>query len=121
MAKKTPRARVIRFDQFEQQLEETGIGNLQEVQLSKDESIWIRLNIGFDQDDLDEFQRRLRDCDESRDAALVILDYKDGVTAEEQLEKFENHGGTPDKLAALFASATAQKQEDLGKIRPRRS
>ncbi|MBM6622672.1 hypothetical protein JTF08_13735 [Micrococcaceae bacterium RIT802] len=118
---KQPIRRPIRFDQFNKQLDDVGVGNLQEVQLSKDESIWIRLGNSIDQDDAEEFQARMRNAADSEEVALVVLDYYDGATAEEQWELFKSKGGTADRLAALFASATAQQQEDLGKLRPKRS
>lgn len=113
--------RPIRFDQFKDQLEEVGIGNLQEVMLTKDESIWIRLGNSIDEEDADEFQARLRGAANSEECALIVLDYYPKATAEEQYALFKSHGGTADKLATLYGAATIDQQERLGKLRPRRS
>lgn len=133
MAKNTSskKLRPIRFDQFAQQLEEVGIGNLQEVQLSKTESIYVRLGNSIDTDDADDFQSRLRSADESEDVAKIVLDYypattdpdeyEDGERGEAQWQTFVQHGGTADKLAALWSAATADQKERLGELRPRRS
>lgn len=113
--------RPIRFDQFTKQLEEVGVGNLQEIQLSKEDSIWIRLGNSIDADDADEFDAKLRACDTSEEVAMLVLGYKPDVDAEDQWDLFVSHGGTADRLAALYAAATADQAEQLGKLRPRRS
>mgnify|MGYP003598765381 CR=1 FL=1 len=113
--------RPIRFDQFKKQLEEVGIGNLQPIELSKDETIYIRLGNSIDADDTEEFTNKLMYAEDSKAAALIILGYYPGATAEEQWEKFEAVGGTADQLATLFAAATTDQQEKLGKLRPKRS
>ena len=113
--------RPIRFDQFKDQLEEVGIGNLQEVQLSKEDSVWIRLGNSIDEDDADDFQARLRGAANSLECAMIVLDYYPKATAEEQWALFESHCGTADKLATLYGAATIDQQERLGKLRPRRS
>lgn len=116
-----PTRRPIRLDQFKEQLEEVGIGNLQEIQLSKTESVWIRLGNNINQDDAEEFLDRVRAASDSKEAALVVLDYYPHASAEEQWEKYSAAGGTADELAAIWASATADQQETLGKLRPKRS
>ena len=121
MANNKSKMRPIRFDQFQKQLEEIGISNLQEVQLSAEESIFIRLGNSIDSEDEEDFQNRLVNAADTRDACLVILDYYDKATAEEQMDLYESHGGTPDQLAALFGSATADQKDRLGKLRPRRA
>lgn len=113
--------RPIRFDQFKKQLDEVGLGNLQEVQLDANTSIWIRLGNSIDSDDADEFQARIRNANDSKDVALIVLGYHPEHSADEQWDLFEAAGGTPDQLAALWSSATADQQERLGKLRPRRS
>lgn len=118
---KNPGLRPIRFDQFKEQLEEVGIGNLQEVQLSKEDSIWMRLGNSIDEEDADDFQARLRGAADSKECAMVVLDYYPKATAEEQFALFESYGGTADKLATLYGAATLDQQERLGKLRPRRS
>lgn len=118
---KQARMRPIRFDQFKEQLEEVGIGNLQEVILSKTESVWIRLGNTIDEDDAEEFMGRLRGASESIDAAMVVLDYYPQATAEEQWALLESHGYTSDQLAALWTAATTDQKERLGELRPRRS
>lgn len=128
---KNPKSRAIRFDQFSEQLEEVGVSNLQEVQMAKDVSVYIRLGNSIDQGDADEFQARIRSSETSEDVAKVVLDYypattdpdeyDEGERGEAQWQTFTEHGGTADRLAALFSSATADQQERLGKLRPRRS
>lgn len=128
---KAPKSRAIRFDQFNEQLDEVGISNLQEVMLSKTESVFIRLGNSIDKKDADEFQARIRNARESEDVAKVVLDYypasedpeefEEGERGEAQWETFSAHGGTADRLAALWHSATYDQQEQLGKLRPRRS
>lgn len=118
---KNERMRPIRFDQFKKQLEEVGIGNLQEVNLTKTDSIWIRLGNTIDEPDGDEFMDRLRGAADSTEAAMVVLDYYPDATAEEQWELFEANEGTADQLAALWQAATMDQRERLGELRPRRS
>lgn len=113
--------RPIRLDQFQEQLEQVGISNLQEIQLSKDESVFIRLANSIDADDSEEFESRMRSAATSKDIALVVLDYYDGATADEQWEKFERAGGTADQLALIFRGATNDQAEKLGNLKPRRS
>lgn len=114
------RTRPIRFDQFKKQLAEIGIENLQEIELSKDVSIFIRLGNNIDVEDGDEFADRLDRCETSEDTAMVVLDYYDGASADEQWELYKAHGGTADQLAILFASATADQAQRLGKVQVRR-
>lgn len=121
MAKKNGGNRVIRLDQFNEQLEETGISNFQEVMLSKDHSIWVRLGNSIDREDAKEFADRMADATTSEEIALVVLDYREDVTAEEQWEAFKAAGGTADRLAMIYRSATTEQQERLGNLRPRRS
>lgn len=121
MAKNKHQSKTIRFDRFKEQLEEVGVNELQAVELSTEDTIYMRLGVsinGGDEDDA--FNERMRWAKDSRSAALIVLDYYDGATAEEQLATLERHGGTPDELAVLWASATRDKQEELGKVRPRR-
>lgn len=119
MAKQTKRS-PIRFDQFTKQVEEAGVENLQEIQMSKEESIFIRLGNGIDADDQVEFEQRMEDAEDSKEVAMIVLDYYDGATAQEQWEIFEKHGGTADRLGILFASASEDQRQRMGKIRPRR-
>lgn len=114
------RNRPIRYEEFSKQLDEVGAGNMQEVQLSADESIWIRLGNGIDAPDQDEFMERIQAAEGSRETAIIVLDYHAGTTGEQQLELFEKHGGTPDRLAALWAAATRDQAERLGKLRIKR-
>lgn len=119
MAKKTTK-RAIRFDQFNKQIEEAGVENLQEIEMSQTESIYIRLGNGIDQDDQEEFDERMNAAEDSKEVAMIVLDYYEGATAQEQWDIFERHGGTADRLGVLFASATSDQAQRLGKIRPRR-
>lgn len=117
----TAKTRPIRFDQFKKQLDEAGMNNMQEVQLDKDTSIWIRLGNGIDSDDAKDFEARLAGALDSKEVALTVLDYYPERSAEEQWELFEAAGGTADTLAALWTAATVDQRERLGKLRPRRS
>lgn len=117
---------VARWSQFEEQLEEVGVQNLQTVEMGKGsdgevESIVIRLANSIDAPDAAEFAERIQSCETSEDVALVVLDYHpDGVSAEDQWATFQRFGGTADKLAAFWTAASADQQERLGKLRPRR-
>lgn len=119
--KKSAGMRPIRFDQFKKQLEEVGVENLQKIEMNADEAIWIRLGNGINADDQEEFEQRLEDAADSEETAMVVLDYYPGATAEEQWDIFTRNGGTADDLAIIFANATREQAERLGKIRTRRS
>lgn len=127
---KPEKLRPIRFDQFNKQLEEVGINNLQEVQMSKDVSVYIRLGNSIDTEDTDEFEDRIRDAEDSEEVAKIALDYYPETSdpdkfeplerGEVQWEIFKEHGGTADKMAALWSASTAEQRERLGKLRPKR-
>jgi len=123
MAKNTKSAatRPIRFDQFKKQVAEAGVENLQKIEMSADEAVYIRLGNGIYADDQEEFEERLREAESNEETALIVLDYYPGATAEEQWDTFTRLGGTADDLALLFANATREQAERLGKIRTRRS
>lgn len=118
--KQAAKQRPIRFDQFKKQLEEVGVENLQEIELSQTESIWIRLGNSIDSDDAEEFQDRLDRARDSSEVSMIILDYYDGATAEDQWKLYESYGGTADQLAVIFTSATRDQADRLGKLRLRR-
>lgn len=113
--------RPIRFDQFKRQLEDVGVKNLQEVKMNETESVWIRLGNSIDVEDADEFNNRLEDAADAEEVAMVILDYYPEATAEEQWKTFTKHGGTADQLSIIFANATSEQAERLGKLRLKRS
>lgn len=113
--------RPIRFDQFQKQLDEVGVKNLQEITMSADESVYIRLGNSIDAEDAEEFNDRLNDAADAEEVAMVILDYYPEKTAAEQWEIFTRNGGTADQLSIIFASATSEQAERLGKVRLRRS
>lgn len=127
---KNERLRPIRFDQFEKQLEEVGINNVQEVQMTKEVSVYIRLGNSIDAEDTDDFELRMADAGDSEEVAKIVLDYYPETTdpdefeplerGEKQWEIFKEHGGTADKMAALWAASTAEQRERLGKLRPKR-
>lgn len=132
--KNSKATRPIRFDQFNEQLEEAGIENLQEVQLNKEDSIWIRLGNSIDQEDTEDFEQRLAEAEDSEAAAVVVLDYypptsdpdeyEPGERGRKQFDLFQELGGekaTADRLMTLFANASRDQVDRLGKIRPRRS
>lgn len=110
----------IRYDEFSKQLDEVGISNMQEVKLSETASIWMRLGNGIDAPDQEEFLERINNAEGTRETAIIVLDYHPGTTGEEQLAVFEQYGGTPDRLAALWAAATRDQAERLGKLKVRR-
>lgn len=123
MAKKTTnsaRRSPIRFDQFNKQIEEAGVEHLQEIEMSADESIFIRLGNGIDQDDQDEFEQRMEDAEDSEEVARIVLDYYPGKTSDEQWEIYTRLGGTADRLGIIYAAATNDQMQRMGKIRPRR-
>ncbi len=107
----------IRFDQFKKQMEDVGVQNLKEIQMSAEESVWIRLGNSINQDDAEEFEQRMEDAETSEETALIVLDYYPKATAEEQWEIFTKHGGTADDMAILFANATRAQAERLGKLK----
>lgn len=121
--------RKVRLDQFRKQLDEVGIGELQEVEIAKEVSVFIRLGVSVESnEETEEFAKRVDDAANSRDLAVVLLDYypaegneNDGTAGAAQLETLEEHGGTADVLAALWAASTQAAREELGKLRPRRS
>lgn len=113
--------RPIRFDQFKRQLDEVGVKNLQEIQMSETDSIWIRLGNSIDAEDADEFNQRLDDAADAEEVAMVLLDYYPEATADEQWKIYTKHGGTADQLSIIFANATSEQAERLGKLRLKRS
>ena len=113
--------RPIRFDQFKKQLDDAGVKNLQEVQLSETESIWIRLGNSIDADDARDFEDRLNDAADAEEVAMVILDYYPEATAKQQWAMFQKAGGTADQLSIIFANATSEQADRLGKLRLKRS
>ena len=118
MAKKN---RKIRFDQFEKQLEEVGITDLQEVTLSQDESVFMLLGVGVDVEKINGLRDRVESAETSEEAAIAILDYHPDLSGEEQFEILTRHGKTADKLIALWSAATADMRDEMGKLRPKKS
>lgn len=113
--------RPVRLDQFKAQLDDVGVSDLLPIDLGKDQpNVYMRLGVAFDRDDQDDFMRRMRESTTPDEAALVMLDYNPDEDAEAALERVKEAGYTSDTLAALFASATADLQERLGNLRPRR-
>lgn len=122
-----PIRRAVDFAQFNKQLDDAGIDNIERVHLGHNEDgsvaeIFVRLGNNIDAEDGETFQARLEACETSKEVALVVLDYHpDGTTtADQQWELFTAHGGTADRLAALYATLTREQQDRLGKLRARR-
>lgn len=120
MAKPTKK-RPIRMDQFVRQLEESGIDELEEVQVSKDESVWIRLSVGLEIEKTQEFIERVQATDTAEEAALVILGEHPTISAEEQREKVLAAGWTDEQLVALWGASSSAMRDEMGKLRPKRS
>lgn len=119
---KPKKTRSIRFDQFTKQLDETGIAELQPVELNGDgDKIYIRLGVGIDVDATNEFMERLNAMDTAEEAAQVILGEHPSITADEQIELMEKNGFNCAQLVALWGSATADMRDEMGKLRPRKS
>lgn len=118
---KAAATRPIRFDQFKRQLDDAGVKNLQEIQMNETESIWIRLGNSIDAEDAREFEDRLNDAADAEEVAMVILDYYPEASAEKQWETYTKNGGTADQLSIIFANATSEQAERLGKLRLKRS
>lgn len=113
--------RPIRFDQFKRQLDDVGVKNLQEIQMNETESVWIRLGNSIDAEDGEEFNDRLNDAADAEEVAMVLLDYYPDSSAEDQWKLYTKNGGTADQLSIIFANATSEQAERLGKLRLKRS
>lgn len=116
------RNRKVQYAQFVEQLEETGVTNTEKIWLDGDDYITIRLGNGIDAEPDDDFEDRLEDADDSREAVMIILDYDPDPerTADMQWELFEKHGGTADRLMLLFTALTREQNEKLLKTKVRR-
>ncbi|WNM27554.1 hypothetical protein RN607_00710 [Demequina capsici] len=113
----------IRFNQFRKQLADQGIDDLEEIILDDDTSIFIRLgiNLAGDEDDFDDFMAGVRAAEEKEELCKIILGFYEHKSADEQYKIYTDFGGKPHELVALWGTATAARQEALGKLRPRRS
>lgn len=118
---KPNKKRPIRMDQFVKQLEDSGINELEEIQVTKDDSVWIRLGVGVEVEKTMEFVERVQATDTAEEAALVILGEHPTFTAEEQRDKVIAAGWTDEQLVALWAAATSDMRDEMGKLRPKRS
>lgn len=118
---KSNSARPIRMDQFKKQLEDTGIGILQKVELGPGNIVELRLGINLDSEPDDEFLTKVRSAENPTEMALLVLQPDETHDAEQQLQRVLEAGFTAGELGALWAAATAEQQEALGKLRPRRS
>jgi len=120
---KPQKARPIRLDQFRKQLEDSGVNDLQEIQLGPgdDDKVFVRLGFDVDSEKLEEFMNRVNAAEDSESAALVILDYHDELTAEDQLARVRESDYSFAELVAAWGSATGELRERMGKIKPRRS
>jgi hypothetical protein len=112
--------RPVRLDQFKEQLDDVGAGDLLPVNLAKDETVYIRLGFSLERDDQDEFLDRIQSSKTPDEAALVMLDYNPDEDAETALKRVHAAGHTSGTLMALFGSATADLRERVGNLRPRR-
>ncbi len=120
MAKPTKK-RPIRMDQFVKQLEEAGIEDLETVEVSQDESVYIRLGVGVDIEKTEAFMDKIRASDSGEETALVILGEHPTISAEEQREKLHTAGWKDEQLIAVWGAATADMRDTMGKLRPKRS
>ena len=120
MAKMQP-TKPIKFNQFKQQLEEVGVNELQALQFGTgpDETIYLRLGVGIELDETEAFRSRVDQAESELEAATEILSHHPTLTAEEQLEIAHSHGATNSEIVAVWATATAEMRERMGKLRPR--
>lgn len=118
---KPQKNRPIRFDQFKKQLSESGIDELQEIELAQDEVVYIRLGVGIDVEATQEFMERVREAETEDEACLEILRHHPGHDAQEQLDRVKAAGYTGAELIALWGAATADMRDRMGKLRPKRS
>lgn len=115
--------RPVRFDQFKKQVQELGISDecLQRIDFTEDESVVIRLGAGYNSEDHEAFIEELQDAVTDEEKAMVLLSYNKDMSAEQQWEICQKHGCTAGDLAVIFANATRELEESMGKIRLRRS
>lgn len=122
---KPQKTRPIRFDQFKQQLDEVGIKELEVVELNGDgDRIYLRLGVGIDVEETQEFMEKVQGCETEKEAVLEILGHHPTISAEEQYELFhENnpHEEADAQLIALWGAATGDMRDRMGKLRPKRS
>lgn len=117
--------RKINASQFADQLDEVlGLdpGSLLEIGVNSQESIWARIPVNLSPDD--PYALRFQElAEEANLDGMVIesLSHKEGMTAEEQLERWFSTGRSAMDLFVIIQTETERAREALGKFRYRTS